>query len=174
MPHLHLSLQSGDDMILKRMKRRHSRRQAIELCARLRELRPDIVFGADVIAGFPTESELMFENSLAMIGDCDLVWLHVFPYSPRPGTPASRMPRVHPGAVKARAAKLRSAANDARHRYFQSRIGTRARVLVEREDFGRSEHFAPVRLATPGLPGTVVPVEIASANNDELLGGIAQ
>jgi len=174
MPHLHLSLQSGDDMILKRMKRRHSRRQAIELCARLRELRPDIVFGADLIAGFPTESESMFENSVAMIGDCDLVWLHVFPYSSRPGTPASRMPRVHPGSVKARAAKLRAAANDARRRYFQSRIGTRARVLVEREDFGRSEHFAPVRLATPGYPGTVVPVEIASANNDELLGEIAR
>ena len=174
MPHLHLSLQSGDDMILKRMKRRHSRSQAIELCARLRQLRPGIVFGADVIAGFPTESEPMFENSVAMINECDLVWLHVFPYSPRPGTPASRMPRVHPGTVKARAAKLRAAADDARIRYFRSRIGTRAQVLVEREDFGRSEHFAPVRLATPGLPGMVVPAEITSANSDELLGEIAR
>ncbi|HLF58230.1 MAG TPA: tRNA (N(6)-L-threonylcarbamoyladenosine(37)-C(2))-methylthiotransferase MtaB [Alphaproteobacteria bacterium] len=173
MPHLHLSLQAGDDMILKRMKRRHSREQAIGLCARLRELRPDIVFGADLIAGFPTETEAMFENTRAVVEDCGLVWLHVFPFSPRPGTPAARMPQTASRTVKARAARLREEGMRARNRYLASQVGTRAQVLVEREGFGRSEHFAPVRFAGAATPGAILPVAITGVIDDELAGEIS-
>jgi len=172
MPHLHLSLQAGDDMVLKRMKRRHSRAQAVELCARLGELRPGIAFGADLIAGFPTETEAMFENTRRAVADCGLVWLHVFPFSPRPGTPAAKMPRVPTRTVKARAARLREEGARAGRRYLESRIGARARVLAEREDFGRCEHFAPVRLRG-GTPGEIVPVTITGVTGDELMGEIA-
>lgn len=169
MPHLHLSLQAGDDMILKRMKRRHSRADAVALCREIRDLRPDTVFGADLIAGFPTEDEAMFANSLALIADCDLTWLHVFPYSERPGTPAARMPQVDPAVRKARAARLRAEGEAALARFLVSRIGSRASVLVERPGLGRSEQFAPVRL-DPGQPaGALVEARIAGADDGFLI-----
>ena len=148
MPHLHLSLQAGDDMILKRMKRRHSRADAIALCQRLRALRPEIAFGADIIAGFPTESEEMFANSLAMIEACDIVFGHIFPYSERAGTPAARMPQVPVPVRKARAAALRAAAAQRHERWLQSLVGTRDTLLVERHDgSGHGRAFAPIRAA---------------------------
>src|SRR5580704_12197630 len=145
MPHLHLSLQSGDDLILKRMKRRHSRAAAVALTERLRRLRPGIVFGADIIAGFPTESEAMFSGSLALVEDCGLTHLHVFPYSPRPGTPAARMPQVARDVAKDRARRLREAGAAALRRHLDGEVGARRLVLTETGDSGRSEHFTPVR-----------------------------
>ena len=174
MPHLHLSLQAGDDTILKRMKRRHSRDQAVDLCARLRELRPGIVFGADLIAGFPTESDAMFENTRRIVDDCGLLWLHVFPFSPRSGTPAARMPRVDPRTVKARARILREIGGAAQDAYFTGQIGTRASVLVERDGFGRTEHFAPLRFEGKAAPGAIVPVAVTGVIEDELAGEIAR
>ena len=152
MPHLHLSLQSGDDLILKRMKRRHSRKQAVEFCAQVRRLRPDIALGADIIAGFPTETEEMFKRSLALVEDCDLTFLHVFPYSPRPGTPAARMPQVRGEAIKERAGRLRAAAAAALRRRLASEVGATRHVLIESATQGRTEHFMPVAIAgeTPG------------------------
>ena len=146
MPHLHLSLQSGDDMILKRMKRRHSRADAIAFCAQVRRLRPDIAFGADIIAGFPTETEAMFARSLDLVDECDLTFLHVFPYSPRPGTPAARMPQVageiDQGAREAAARDGRGGAAEA-----AGRRGRRdAQVLIESATQGRTEHFLPVAM----------------------------
>jgi threonylcarbamoyladenosine tRNA methylthiotransferase MtaB len=155
MPHLHLSLQSGDDLILKRMKRRHSRADALALVAAVRRVRPDVVFGADLIAGFPTETEAMFANTLALVEDCDLTHLHVFPYSERPGTPAARMPQVPRSLRKERAARLRQAGDRALTRFLDGRIGREERVLIERPGFGLSEHFAPARC--PGAePGQVL------------------
>jgi threonylcarbamoyladenosine tRNA methylthiotransferase MtaB len=148
-PHLHLSLQSGADLILKRMKRRHLRADAIALCARLRALRPDVVFGADLIAGFPTESEGDFADTLALVEECGLTHLHVFPYSPRPGTPAARMPAVAPDLVKARAARLRAAGEAALGRHLDAQVGRRLRVLTERGGLGRAADFTLV--ATPGI-----------------------
>jgi len=156
MPHLHLSLQAGDDMILKRMKRRHSRRDAVDLCDELRELRPDIVFGADLIAGFPTETEAMFQNSLALVEDCGLTWLHVFPYSERDGTPAAKMPPVDKAVRKARAARLRRAGADAVQAYLASRVGRTEEILIEKPGTGRTAYFAPVRIDGDSLPGTIV------------------
>ncbi len=154
-PYLHLSLQSGDDLILKRMKRRHSRADSVAFCADLRRLRPDMVFGADLIAGFPTEDEAMAARSLALVEDCGLSVLHVFPFSPRPGTPAARMPQVAPEIVKARAARLREAGEQAFCRHLAARVGRTLRVLTERGGMGRAEDFTPVR--TPGLaPGLVL------------------
>ncbi|MCH7539248.1 MAG: tRNA (N(6)-L-threonylcarbamoyladenosine(37)-C(2))-methylthiotransferase MtaB [Proteobacteria bacterium] len=173
MPHLHLSLQAGDDMILKRMKRRHSRADAVHLCARIRRLRPDVVFGADLIAGFPTETEAAFQNTLSLIEDCGLTWLHVFPYSERPGTPAARMPQVPVPVRKARAARLRAAGEAALGRFLESRVGTQAQVLVEKEELGRSEHFAPVRLDRSAEPGTVVRARIIGAADGGLLGRLS-
>jgi len=172
MPHLHLSLQSGDDLILKRMKRRHSRAQAEALCDRLRRARPDVVLGADLIAGFPTESEAMFENTLALVADCDLTYLHVFPYSVRPGTPAARMPQVPAAQRKARAARLRAAGNAALARFLAARVGGTAQVLVERPGLGRSEHYAPVAL-DGGTAGEIVTARIIGADADTLRGAIA-
>jgi threonylcarbamoyladenosine tRNA methylthiotransferase MtaB len=149
MPHLHLSLQAGDDLILKRMKRRHSRAQALEACARARELRPGIALGADLIAGFPTESEAMFGNTLALVEAAGLDYLHVFPFSPRPGTPAARMPQVPRAVVRARAAQLRQAGANALARALVGRVGQMADVLIERDGFGRSEHYAPVCFPPP-------------------------
>ena len=151
MPHLHLSLQAGDDMILKRMKRRHSRADAIRFCAEARMRRPDLVFGADLIAGFPTETEAMFENSLALIEECGLTFLHVFPYSARVGTPAARMPQLRGDIRRDRAMRLRAAGQIAQQDYFASRLGHAGQVLIEKIDadgsaFGHSDHFAPVRL----------------------------
>jgi threonylcarbamoyladenosine tRNA methylthiotransferase MtaB len=172
MPHLHLSLQAGDDMILKRMKRRHSRAEAVALCDELRTLRPGIVFGADLIAGFPTESDAMFENSLKLVEDCGLTWLHVFPYSARKGTPAARMPQLPMAVRKARAARLRAAGDAALSRFLDAQIGTTASVLIEkrREDgraLGRSETFAEV-LLPGGAVGSVIDAHIAGRDGDAL------
>jgi threonylcarbamoyladenosine tRNA methylthiotransferase MtaB len=169
MPHLHLSLQSGDDMILKRMKRRHSRAEAIRLCERVRKLRPDVVFGADLIAGFPTETPEMFANTAALIADCGLTYLHVFPYSARPGTPAARMPQVPVVERKARAKNLRDLGQVALTRFLAAQVGTRAQVLIEKPGFGRCERFAPVAL-DHGAPGQIVSARIATANADWLQG----
>jgi threonylcarbamoyladenosine tRNA methylthiotransferase MtaB len=154
MPHLHLSLQSGDDLILKRMKRRHSRADAVDFCAQVRRLRPDIVFGADIIAGFPTESEEMFARSLALVDECDLTFLHVFPYSPRPGTPAARMPQVQGDAIKQRAKRLRATGEAALQRRLASELGATRQVLIESATQGRTEHFLPVAIAGE-VPGAV-------------------
>jgi len=152
MPHLHLSLQSGDDLILKRMKRRHSRAQAIQFCAQVRRLRPDITLGADIIAGFPTETGEMFTRSLDLVEECNLTFLHVFPYSPRPGTPAARMPQVSRERIKDRAKRLRTAAEAALRRRLTSEIGATRQVLIESAGQGRTEHFLPVAISgeTPG------------------------
>ncbi|PWE18549.1 tRNA (N(6)-L-threonylcarbamoyladenosine(37)-C(2))-methylthiotransferase MtaB [Marinicauda salina] len=155
-PHLHLSLQAGDDMILKRMKRRHLRADAIALTERLRKVRPDIAFGADLIAGFPTETEAMFENTLRLVDECDLAWLHVFPYSPRPGTPAARMPQLDGAAIKDRARRLREKGDAARARHLDGRVGAEMEFLVEKPGFARAADFTPARLATPARPGALV------------------
>src|SRR5205085_378997 len=148
MPHLHLSLQAGDDLSLKRMKRRHSRADAIAFCAQVRRLRPDVVFGADVIAGFPTESEEMFSRSLDLVEECGLTHLHVFPFSPRPGTPAERMPQVARAVVKERARRLREKGEAALRRHLDGEVGRRRSVLSESGEVGRTEQFTPVRLST--------------------------
>jgi threonylcarbamoyladenosine tRNA methylthiotransferase MtaB len=149
MPHLHMSFQSGDDMVLKRMKRRHSRAQAVETVARLKARRPEIAIGADLIAGFPTETHEMHLNSLALIDDCDIVMGHIFPYSPKAGTPAARMPQVAPQVVKERAKRLREAAARRRAAWLQGLVETRQTVLMERGGLGHTESFAPVRLRYP-------------------------
>jgi threonylcarbamoyladenosine tRNA methylthiotransferase MtaB len=169
MPHLHLSLQSGDDLILKRMKRRHSRQQAIDFCNEVRQLRPDIAFGADIIAGFPTETEDMFTRSLDLVEDCGLTFLHVFPYSPRPGTPASRMPQVEGSLIKARAARLRAAGDAALRRRLESEIGKTREVLIESSTQGRTEHFLPVAIDGEA-PGTVRRLTIAGHDGARLIG----
>jgi threonylcarbamoyladenosine tRNA methylthiotransferase MtaB len=157
MPHLHLSLQSGDDLILKRMKRRHSRADAIEFCAAVRRLRPDIALGADIIAGFPTETEEMFARSQALVEECDLTFLHVFPYSKRPGTPAARMPQVASEAIKARAKRLRATGEMALQKRLAAEIGMTREVLIESGKQGRTEHFLPVVISgeTPGAVRTL-------------------
>jgi threonylcarbamoyladenosine tRNA methylthiotransferase MtaB len=152
MPHLHLSLQSGDDLVLKRMKRRHCRRQAIEFCAQVRRLRPDIALGADMIVGFPTETEEMFAPSVDLVGECELTFLHVFPYSPRPGTPAARMPQVRGDVIRDRAKRLRATGAAALQNRMISEIGATREVLIESATQGRTEHFIPVAISgeTPG------------------------
>jgi threonylcarbamoyladenosine tRNA methylthiotransferase MtaB len=152
MPHLHLSLQSGDDLILKRMKRRHSRNDAVEFCAQLRRLRPDIALGADIIAGFPTETEAMFARSTDLVEECDLTFLHVFPYSPRPGTPAVRMPQVAGNVIRDRARRLRATGAAALRKRLTAEVGATRRVLIESATQGRTEHFIPVAISgeTPG------------------------
>ncbi len=168
MPHLHLSLQAGDDMILKRMKRRHSRDDSIRFCAEVRALRPDIVFGADIIAGFPTETEAMFENSLRIVEECGLTHLHVFPYSPREGTPAARMPQVRRDIVKQRAALLRACGEQAYARHLASRVGTRQSVLIERAGLGRTEGFTLTKI-DGGKPGEIVEAAIMGHDGERLL-----
>jgi threonylcarbamoyladenosine tRNA methylthiotransferase MtaB len=160
MPHLHLSLQSGDDLILKRMKRRHSRVEAVEFCKRVRRLRPDIALGADIIAGFPTETEAMFERSRDLVEECGLTFLHVFPYSPRPGTPAARMPQVPGDVIKARAKRLREAGEVALARRLASELGRSRQVLIESATQGRTEHFIPVAISgeAPGAVRTLAVV----------------
>lgn len=159
MPHFHLSLQAGDDLILKRMKRRHLRDDAIRFCAEVRALRPDVVFGADLIAGFPTETEAMFANSLSIVAECGLTHLHVFPYSPRPGTPAARMPQVEKVVIKERAARLRAAGDAAVGRHFAAEIGASRRVLVEKAGLGRTEQFTLTEIDR-GEPGDIVAATI--------------
>ncbi|MGL3105490.1 tRNA (N(6)-L-threonylcarbamoyladenosine(37)-C(2))-methylthiotransferase MtaB [Bradyrhizobium sp. BR 1432] len=167
MPHLHLSLQSGDDMILKRMKRRHSRQDAIAFCDQVRRLRPDVIFGADIIAGFPTETEDMLSRSLDLVEECGLTFLHVFPYSPRPGTPAARMPQVAGGAIKERARRLRAVGEAALRQRLQAEIGATREVLIESEGQGRTEHYLPVAIAGERV-GSVVPLMIAGSDGERL------
>lgn len=170
MPHVHLSLQAGDDMVLKRMKRRHARAQSVELVARLKAARPEIAVGADLIAGFPTEDEVMFANTLALIDDCDIVHAHIFPYSPRDGTPAARMPQVAPGIAKARAAALRERAAARRAVWQDSLIGTHQSILVERPgDRGHAGNFAEVTLP-PTEVGTIASVKIERVQDGKLIG----
>jgi threonylcarbamoyladenosine tRNA methylthiotransferase MtaB len=169
MPHLHLSLQAGDDLILKRMKRRHLRADAIALCRELRRRRPDIVFGADFIAGFPTETEDMFRRTVDLIEECGLTYLHVFPFSPRPGTPAAAMPQVARAEVKDRARRLRGFGEEALHRHLDAEVGQVRRVLAESGETGHSEHFAPVRFGRAVAPGTVVETLIAGHDGSRLL-----
>jgi threonylcarbamoyladenosine tRNA methylthiotransferase MtaB len=169
MPHLHLSLQAGDDLILKRMKRRHSRRDAIAFCDQVRRLRPDVAFGADLIAGFPTETEAMFENSLGLVDECGLTHLHVFPFSRRPGTPAARMPQLDRGIVKDRARRLRERGTLALRRHLDAEVGTTRRVLTETNDTGRTEQFTLVRLAAPAEPGTILDLNINAHDGRQLL-----
>lgn len=170
MPHLHLSLQAGDDLILKRMKRRHCRADAVRIVERLKAARPDISIGADIIAGFPTEEDAMFERSLALIADCDIVHGHIFPYSPRTGTPAARMPQVDRATIKARAARLRAACTTRREAWLHSLIGTTQSVLVERSGLsGHAENFAPVRFACAQTPSTIVATRITGLEKDTLI-----
>ena len=151
MPHLHLSMQAGDDLTLKRMKRRHLRADAISFCSEARRLRPDIIFGADLIAGFPTETDAMFDNTLRLVDECELTYLHVFPFSPRQGTPAARMPQVEHAVVKERAARLRAKGEATHAAYLERLKGKKIEILMEREDMGRTPHFAEVRVA-PNSP----------------------
>ncbi len=160
MPHLHLSLQAGDDLILKRMKRRHLRADAIQFCADMRAVRPDIVFGADLIAGFPTEDEEMFENTLRLVDECGLTYLHVFPYSRREGTPAARMPQVNGTEIRDRAARLRALGSERLSLYLGRQHGTLHRVLTERSDGGRTEGFAEVKFGSPKPVGEVIETRI--------------
>jgi threonylcarbamoyladenosine tRNA methylthiotransferase MtaB len=169
MPHLHLSLQAGDDLILKRMKRRHSRADAVAFCQRVRRLRPDVAFGADLIAGFPTETEAMFARSLALVDDCGLAHLHVFPFSPRPGTPAARMPQVARAVVKERARRLREKGAAALAHRLAGEVGAHRQVLVESGGVGRTGQFMTVRLAAPAIPGTIAEVNIAGHDGRQLL-----
>lgn len=168
MPHLHLSLQAGDNMILKRMKRRHLRDDAIAFCEEARALRPDMTFGADLIAGFPTETEAMFDNSLRLIDECHLTWLHVFPYSPRPGTPAAKMPQVGGVAIKDRAARLRAAGTAAVAAHLAAQVGRTHDVLMEAPTLGRTRQFAEVSFAAPQLEGQIVTAQIAGHDGARL------
>jgi threonylcarbamoyladenosine tRNA methylthiotransferase MtaB len=169
MPHLHLSLQAGDDLVLKRMKRRHSRADAIAFCRQLRRLRPDVALGADLIAGFPTETEDMFARSLDLVDACALTHLHVFPFSPRPGTPAARMPQVPSEVVKERARRLREKGEAALQQHLQAQIGSTCRVLTVSRQRGHTEQFTPVRLGAAIAPGVILDLAIAGHDGRALL-----
>lgn len=173
MPHFHLSMQSGDDMILKRMKRRHLRADAIAFCDKVRQLRPDVVFGADLIAGFPTETDAMFENTCRLVDECGLTFLHVFPFSPRTGTPAARMPAVDRQVVKSRAHVLRELGAQRVSAFLDNQIGTTRQVLMEHDRIGRTEHFAEIEV----LGGTAVSglqdVRVTAADKTRLIGEVA-
>ncbi len=169
MPHVHLSLQAGDDMVLTRMKRRHRRADAVALVARLKAARAEIAIGADLIAGFPTEDEDMFANSLALIDDCDIVFGHIFPYSARAGTAAARMPQVGRAVARARAATLRAANMRRRHAWLDAQVGSAATMLVERDGLsGHAENFAALALSAPAAAGTIIPVRIGARDGDRL------
>lgn len=170
MPHLHLSLQAGDNMILKRMKRRHLREDSIHFCEEARSLRPDMIFGADLIAGFPTETEEMFTNSLKLVEDCGLTFLHVFPFSPRKGTPAARMPQVKGPEIKARAARLRAAGDSALLRHLQAQQGQTHQVLIENPRLGRTAQFTEVSFASDQTEGAIVTTRITGHAEGRLLG----
>ncbi len=186
MPHLHMSFQAGDDLVLKRMKRRHSRADAVETVARLKAKRPEIAIGADLIAGFPTETDAMAENSLRLIAECDIVMGHIFPFSPKKGTPAARMPQVPPAVVRERARRLREACAGQKATWLAAMAGTRRKVLVERDGQGHAENFAPVQIRhasagwhpsrvgmDPSLrwgDGEVVEVHVAEVENGTLIG----
>ena len=172
MPCLHLSVQAGDNMILKRMKRRHSREDIYAVCEKARRLRSDMVFGADVIAGFPTEDESMFDNTCALFEDLDFTWLHVFPYSPREETPAAKMPQVDRSVRKERAARLRTIGQKAMQRHLKSLVGRELAIHVEKEDLGRSPTFAEVILTSPETPATVVRAKIVGVEGDKAIGDV--
>ncbi|MBK8907310.1 MAG: tRNA (N(6)-L-threonylcarbamoyladenosine(37)-C(2))-methylthiotransferase MtaB [Rhodospirillales bacterium] len=172
MPHVHFSLQAMDDTVLKRMRRRHRRGDVFSLAQRLRHARPGIVFGADLIAGFPTESPAMFQATLDAVEALDVPYLHVFPYSPRPGTPAARMPQVPGPERRARAARLREAGERARRRFHERRVGARTEVLVEAGRIGRCRHYAVVRLDRDAVPGALIPVRIDGFDGDGLTGSL--
>ncbi len=169
MPHLHLSLQHGDDLILKRMKRRHLRDDAIRFTEEALKLRPDMTFGADIIAGFPTETEAHFENSLKLVDDCQLTWLHVFPYSAREGTPAARMPAVHGADIKKRAARLRAAGDVRVELHLKAQLGVHHQVLMENAHMGRTEQFAEVSFKDPQNEGDVLEAVVVSQERGQLL-----
>jgi threonylcarbamoyladenosine tRNA methylthiotransferase MtaB len=171
MPHLHLSLQAGDDMILKRMKRRHLRADAIRLVERIKAARPEVAIGADLIAGFPTETEAMFANSLAIVEDCDIVFGHIFPYSPRRGTPAARMPQVEPEVIRARAKRLREACAERQARWLDTLVRTRQSVLVELDgQSGHAGNFAKVAVSEAAQPRSLQTVLITARRGDTLIG----
>ena len=169
MPHLHLSLQAGDDMILKRMKRRHLRADAIEFCTKMRMARPDIIYGADIIAGFPTETEKMFENSLKLIEDCNLTWLHVFPFSPRQGTPAALMPQMDRSIIKERAGRLRARGDIAVQKHLEMQLGIKHKVLMENNRMGRTEGFTEVLFSSDKLKGVIVDAKIIERTQTQLI-----
>jgi threonylcarbamoyladenosine tRNA methylthiotransferase MtaB len=169
MPHLHLSLQAGDDLILKRMKRRHLRADAIALVEKVRAVRPDVAFGADLIAGFPTESEAAFENTLDLVDACDVAFLHVFPFSPRPGTPAARMPQSPRAEVKARATRLREKGVEALKRHLERQVGRTVSALVEREGLARAEDFTETAFEGPARPGEIVRLAITGFDQGRAL-----
>ena len=173
MPHLHLSLQHGDNLILKRMKRRHLRDDAIRFTEEAMSLRPEITFGADIIAGFPTETEVHFKNSLALVKDCNLTWLHVFPYSVRNGTPAARMPQVNGRDIKSRAARLRAAGETQVALHLNAQIGQSHDVLMERPTMGRTQQFAEVMFTEPQTEGKIIATDITSASTTQLQGRAA-
>ena len=168
MPHLHLSLQHGDDLILKRMKRRHSRNDAIKFCEDARKMRPEITFGADIIAGFPTETDEHFESSVNLIKDCGLTWLHIFPYSPRQGTPAARMPQVNGNQIKRRAAILRDLGTKQIKSHLSSQLGKDHRILMENGYMGRTEQFTEVKFDKEQIEGSIVLGKITDANEKQL------
>ena len=169
MPHFHLSLQHGDDLILKRMKRRHLRKDAILFCEKVRKLRPEVTFGADIIAGFPTESNEHFENSIKLVEECGLTWLHIFPYSKRDGTPAARMPQIDGRTIKSRAELLRSLGKKVRSKHLKEQIGRKHKVLMESSVLGRTEQFAEVLFSSPKQEGSIVDATISDASNSQLM-----
>tara|TARA_R110002050_G_scaffold57442_3_gene129537 strand:+ start:1703 stop:2947 length:1245 start_codon:yes stop_codon:yes gene_type:complete len=169
MPHLHISLQAGDDMILKRMKRRHLRQDVIDFCQKVRKMRPDAAFGADVIAGFPTETDAMFENTRQLIAECEIAYMHVFPYSPRPGTPAARMPQVGKAIAKERAGILRDVGQVNLDKLLRSMIGSTQNILVENDDLGRCENFAHVILPFKGQLNQIVRGKIIGVQDNKLV-----
>ena len=169
MPHFHLSLQHGDDLILKRMKRRHLRKDAILFCEKVRKLRPEVTFGADIIAGFPTESDEHFENSIKLVEECGLTWLHIFPYSKRDGTPAARMPQIDGRIIKSRAELLRSLGEKVRSKHLKEQIGRKHKVLMESSVLGRTEQFAEVLFSSPKQEGSIVDATISDASNSQLM-----
>jgi threonylcarbamoyladenosine tRNA methylthiotransferase MtaB len=173
MPHLHLSLQAGDDMILKRMKRRHLRGHSIAFCEAVRKLRPDIVFGADIIAGFPTETDDMFENSLRVVEDCGLTYLHVFPFSPRPGTPAARMPQLPKPLIQERARALREKGKERLDTFLKEEVGATRSILLETESMGRTEHFASVKFTQRMSAGAIVRARVTGRGSDHLEASLA-
>ena len=173
LPHIHLSLQAGDNMILKRMKRRHSRDDAINLCKRIRKRRPEVAFGADIITGFPTETEEMFLNTLNIVDECGLDWLHVFPYSPRPGTPAAKMPQNDKKVSKQRAKILREKGEKIKKIHLEGLVGKKIEVFIEKNNTGHTNQFAPVKLEESYEPGTSILAHINQSDNNFVYGKLA-
>ncbi len=173
LPHIHLSLQAGDNMILKRMKRRHSRDDAINLCKKIRKRRPEVAFGADIITGFPTETEEMFLNTLNIVDECGLDWLHVFPYSPRPGTPAAKMPQNDKKVSKQRAKILREKGEKIKKNHLEGLVGKKIEVFIEKNNTGHTNQFAPVKLEESYEPGTSILAHINQSDNNFVYGKLA-